>query len=588
MANHRLISQSVSRRSLVRGSLAFVGGMSAAALVGCGGTKGAPSAAPGATADTGGGQAATKEEAAKRPFNYTVAASSAQPKRGGSVVVAVAADIGSMDVSKSGATGNLTPAGTTYETLLRRKMTTKDSELGGTPGAPSKDIEVGLAQSWEVTPDGLTYTFKLRPNAKWINVAPLNGRAFTAEDVVYSYQRYASTGIWQSNFDAMAKIEAVNPLTVKVTLKRPSPDFIVPLAEQNNPIQPKELVDNKTLDKVAIGTGPMILKEHVAGQAVRYVRNPDYWGPAPHLDGFEYRIIPDTAAQVAAFRAGQIIRAGARTPKDIKAIQESVPGSNVTQSLYTKSVFFTAFNMTQAKWKDERVRQAFSLALDRDTINATLYDGLSSTLPVMPWNHVLDKEPVAKDLGKWWRFDLAESKKLLQAAGQENLKFDWLYTNQYLTAQNEMILDQFRKAGFQVNARQIDYVQFNAQLAKAQYEDAIQAWDPHGTQADNYFKAQLQSGAASNLFYIKDPEIDTWSEQQSVELDPRKRREILRKIWDRMLDKMYRVEHTNSVNFTVWQPWIHGMQWIVGNDGLGPSVFGYNASQFMPDIWTSK
>lgn len=577
----------LNRRGVLRGALGIAGGLGAAALVGCGGTKGAPSGS--GAGDSAGGQVATKEQPAQRPFNYTVAASSASPKRGGTVSVAVTADIGSMDVSKSGATGNLTPAGTTYETLLRRKMTTKDSELGGTPGAPAKDIEGGLAQSWEVTPDGLTYTFKLRPNAKWINLAPLNGRAFTASDVVYSYQRYATTGIWQSNFDAMAKIEAVDPTTVKITLKRPSPDFIVPLAEQNNPIQPKELVDNNTLDKVAIGTGPMILKEHVPGQAIKYVRNPDYWGPAPYLDGFEFRIMPDAAAQVAAFRAGQIIRAGARTPKDIKAIQESVPGSSITQSLYTKSVFFTAFNMEKAaKWKDERVRQAFSLALDRDAINDTLYDGLSSTLPVMPWNHVLDREPVAKDLGKWWRFDLAESKKLLQAAGQENLKFDWMYTNQYLTAQNEVILDQFRKAGFQVNAQQIDYVQFNAQLAKAQYDDAIQAWDPHGTQADNYFKAQLKSGAASNLFYIKDPDIDTWSEQQSVELDPQKRRDILRKIWDRMLDKMYRVEHTNSINFTVYQPWIHGVQWIVGNDGLGPSAFGYNNSQFVPYVWTDK
>lgn len=577
----------LSRRGVLRGTLAVAGGLGAAALVGCGGTKGAPSASPGA-ADTGGGQAATKEQAAQRPFSYTVAASSAQPKRGGSVVVAVTADIGSMDVSKSGATGNLTPAGTTYETLLRRKVTTKESELGGTPGSPAKDIEGGLAQSWEVTPDGLTYSFKLRTNAKWINLPPLNGRAFTATDVVYSYQRYATTGIWKSNFDVVAKMEAVDPTTVKITLKRPSPDFIVPLAEQNNPIQPKELVDNNTLDKVAIGTGPMILKENVAGQAIRYVRNPDYWGPAPYLDGFEFRIIPDTAAQVAAFRAGQIIRATARTPKDINAIKDSVPGSKVTQSLYTKSVFFTSFNMTKDKWKDERVRQAFSLALDRDAVNDTLYDGLSNTLPVMPWNHVLDKEPVAKNLGKWWRFDLAESKKLLQAAGQENLKFDWIYTNQYLTAQNEIILDQFRKAGFQVNAQQIDYVQFNAQLAKAQYDDAIQAWDPHGTQADNYFNAQLKSGAASNLFYINDPQIDTWADQQSVELDPQKRREILRKIWDRMLDKMYRVEHTNSVNFTIWQPWIHGMEWIVGNDGLGPSAFGYNTSQFVPSIWTDK
>ena len=82
--------------------------------------------------------------------------------------------------------------------------------------------------------------------------------------------------------------------------------------------------------------------------------------------------------------------------------------------------------------------------------------------------------------------------------------------------------------------------------------------------------------------------LDQWADQQSVELDPQKRREVLKKIWDRMLDKMYRVEHTNSVNFTLYQPWIHGLQWIQGNDGLGPSAFGYNTSQFVPQIWIDK
>lgn len=586
MAALNLASQTISRRGLVRGSVSVVGGLTAAALFGCGSTKGAPQGPAPSGANQG--QAATANAPAKRPYAFTIPASDKQPKKGGSVSVAVTADIGSLDVSKSGATGNLTPAGTTYETLLRRKMTTKDSELGGTPGQPAKDIEGHLAQSYEVTPDGLTYTFKLRPNIKWQNIAPLNGRPFTAEDVAYAYKRYATTGIWRQNFENVDKITPVDATTLKISLKRPSADFIVPLAEQNNPIQPRELVDNGQIDKVAIGTGPMILKERVDGQAIKYVRNPDYWGAAPNLDGFEFKIIPDAAATVAAFRAGQVIRASRSTPKDAEDVKNSVPGSAVTQSLYTKSVFFTAFNMTNAKFKDERVRQAISLSIDRDAINGTLYDGLSNTLPTMPWNHVLDHEPVASELGKWWRYDLTEAKKLLQAAGQENFKFNWIYTPLYLNSQNDIIIDQFRKAGFQVTPQQIEYVQFNAQLAKAQYDEAIQAWDPHGTQADNYFKAQVKTGAASNLFYISDPQIDEWADKQSVELDPQARREILKRIWDRMLDKAYRVEHTNNTAFTIWQPWVHGQQWIVGNDGLGPSVFGYNNAQFVGNIWTEK
>jgi len=583
MTRSGLGTQIISRRGLVRGSVVVLGGLGAAALLGCG-AKGAPSA--GRAPEAPGAPAVAANTPPKRPYPFTIPASNATPKKGGRAVVQTASDLGTFDASKTGATGNLSPAGAVYETLLRRKMTTKEAELGGS--SPSKDIEGHLAQSYEVTPDGLTYTFKLRPNIKWQNIAPLNGRAFVAEDVKKSYERYAKTGIWQSNFSEVDAWTAVDATTLKVKLKRPSADFIVPLAEQNNPIQPMELVDNNSLDKVAIGTGPMIFKEAVSGQAIKFDRNPDYWGQAPHLDGFEFRIIADAAATVAAYRAGQIVRVTARSVREVEDIKATVPGTQPVQSLYTKSVFFTAFNMTNPKFKDERVRQAFSLALDRETTNSTLYDGLSNTLPVQPWNHIFDTEPVAKDLGRWWRFDLAEAKKLLAAAGQPNLAFNWLYTNQYLTSQNEIILDQLRQAGFQVTPKQIDYVAFNAQLAKAQYEETIQAWDPHGTQADNYFRAQMKSGAASNLFYINDPEIDQWAEQQSVELDPQKRKEILKRILMKELDKAYRVPHTNNVGFTLWQPWVKGMQWIVGNDGLGPSTFGYNGAQFLPSIWLDK
>lgn len=594
-----LRSTAVSRRVLVRGGLSLAGSLAAAGFIACGSSKSkAPSSAATSTGAQAGPSQGTPAGGAKpgassgesnRRYARLIPPTDKPPKTGGTLAMSIGQDVGSFDTTKSGAIGNLAHTGTVYEALLRRKTTTKEAELPGT-GSPQTDIEGALAQSWEISPDGLTYTFKIRPNVKWQNVAPLNGRAFAAEDVRKAYQRYATTGVWQSNFLNVAKMDVPDAQTLTITLKQPSADFIVPLAEQNNAIFPMELVDNGSIDKVAIGTGPMIMKEVQPGQVVRYVRNPDYWGQKTYLDGFEFRIIQDSSAALAAFRAGQIGSASATTPRDVEAVRPSVQGMQVAQPVYRKSIFFSAFNMKNPKWQDERVRQAFSLSLDRDTINATLYENLSNVLPVMPWIHVFDHEPTAKsgELGKWWHYDPAEAKKLLQAAGVDSLKFDYPYYNGYLTNQNDVLFDQWKRAGFQVNPQQLDYVAFNAQLAGVKYPDAIQAWDPHGTQADNYFKNQIKSDSAGNWFTINDPQLDSLADAQSIELDPNKRKTILRQMWDRILDKCYRVELMNSTAFSMVQPWLHGFTYIVGNDGLGPGPFGYYNSQFVSAIWMDK
>ena len=578
----------VGRRGVLRAGLLAGSGLAAASLLGCGSTTSKAPEAGSAKPASGGNVAVVAPEPGQK-YPKVIPVTTKAPKRGGVLSLSKGQDIGDFDPTKSGATGNLTHSGTVYDTLLRRKMTQKATELRGT-GSSQADIEGNLAASWETTPDGITYTFKLRSNVKWHNVAPLDGRAFTAADVRKAYERYATTGVWQDNFETMARIEAVDATTLKVTLKRPQVDFIVPLAEQNNAVFPMEIVDNKTISKTSVGTGPMIMTEAKAAQQVKYTRNPDYWGSAPFLDGLEFRIMPDAAARTAAFRADQVGTDAVSPSASAESVRASKPDTVITQSRGVKSVFFNAFNMKLPKWQDARVRQAFSLSIDREAINKTVYEGLTTVFPVMPWVHVFDHEPTFEkgELGKWWRYAPDEAKKLLQAAGVDTLKFDYVYASGYLGAQNEVVLDQFKRAGFAVNAQLLDYVSFNAQLSVAKYADVIQAWDPHGTQADNYFRNQFKTGSAGNWFNISDRQIDQWADQQSVELNPKARIEILRKIWDRTLDEAHRVELPNNVSFGLTQPWLHGIRYILGNDGLGPSAFGYSNAQFMPHVWMDK
>ena len=152
----------------------------------------------------------------------------------------------------------------------------------------------------------MTYTFKLVPNAKYHNIDPLNGRTLVAADVKASYERYAAGGPQASYFANMDRIDAVDPTTLKITMKRPVADFIMPLAGRYIPIIPPEVVDSGNIERTAIGTGPLILKEATDGQHVLFDKNPEYWARPVLLDGLEFKIMPDPAARLAAFRAKQI------------------------------------------------------------------------------------------------------------------------------------------------------------------------------------------------------------------------------------------------------------------------------------------
>src|SRR5690606_20767085 len=115
-----------------------------------------------------------------------------------------------------------------------------------------------LADSWETSPDGLTYTFKLHPGVKYHNVAPINGRAFVANDVKLVYERYQREGDKQVYFENVDSIDAPTDTALTIRVKRPQPDFLFPLATHNTLIYPMELLDLGVIERQAIGTGPFI------------------------------------------------------------------------------------------------------------------------------------------------------------------------------------------------------------------------------------------------------------------------------------------------------------------------------------------
>ena len=278
-------------------------------------------------------------------------------------------------------------------------------------------------------------------------------------------------------------------------------DFIRPLASCYQSIHPRELVDNGEIEQTAVGTGPMILDEAITSERVTYVTNPDFWEKPVLVDGIEFRHLPDSAGRLAAFRAGQVATGEGIVGnlREVENLLETNPETQINLTALTNGTGF-AMNLANPKYMDERVRQAISLAIDRDLLMAILYQGLGQVLHGIPWLFVWDEQPTVENgnLGPWTRFDPAESKKLLAAAGAEGLEMENIffpYSSAYEQTP-DILTDMFADVGITMTGGAADYTEFNSQWVGRQLKDVSTAgWGTIGFDAENYFYNSMHSTA---------------------------------------------------------------------------------------------
>src|SRR4051812_26008423 len=167
------------------------------------------------------------------------------------------------------------------------------------PGIPAQAyiMEGDLAESWQVGPDGKTYTFKLRPDAKWHNKPPMNGRPLTAQDVVWSFERFMKVSPQKTTFDIVAGVTAPDDHTVVFTLKDQYAPFEAAIGAPIFWILPKEVVEQDgDAAKRVVGSGPFIFDKYDTGVSFTGKKNPDYYRKGePRVDEVIGHIIPDTA-----------------------------------------------------------------------------------------------------------------------------------------------------------------------------------------------------------------------------------------------------------------------------------------------------
>jgi len=256
-----------------------------------------------------------------------------------------------------------------------------------------------LAESWEVSADGLTWTFTLRDGVAWHD-----GEPFTADDVKFTYDLHmdeASNSSYTGDLQAkIAGIDVVDPQTVAFTLPQPYPDFAVDVAVYQ--IIAEHIwadVDAAAVVNDAgstgedptrvIGTGPFVFEEWILNDHATATANADYWGGAPHLDEYIYKIVPDTAAGVQQLRTGEIDWFPDVPGTSVGELEDS--GIEIVVS-DTLGFTFYAYNMDAEKttlFQDPEVRQALLYAVDREALIDAIQEGYGTvaigTMPTLSW-----------------------------------------------------------------------------------------------------------------------------------------------------------------------------------------------------------
>ena len=296
-----------------------------------------------------------------------------EPVRGGTLVFGTAADPGSMDPASSSAGTAFTVFDTIYNGLVEKDKTVD---------APTPPIVPGLAESYEVSPDGLTYTFKLRRGVKF-----QDGTPFDASVVDFNVRRWSDKGF--KYFDEIAAGnaaslmqyvkggKALDDFTYAFTLSEPMGGFIDLLASHTYfyLVSPKviETFGAAGLAAHPGGTGPFKVSDYKRNQQVVLTRNEGYWGSSPYLDRLIYRVIPDQTARVAGLLSGEIDIAMELPPDSVETVRK-----NPKLEVYLRGKphnFSLLPNFREKPFSDAKVREAVSKAIDRDAIVKSILQG---------------------------------------------------------------------------------------------------------------------------------------------------------------------------------------------------------------------
>ena len=416
-----------------------------------------------------------------------------------------------------GSPENFNPMINTTGTTFNANLPIYNRLLEFRPG--STEVQPGLAEKWDVSADGQTFTFHLRHGVKWQSSKTFTPtRDFNADDVIFSFERqwkdsnpyHKVSGGNYSYFGDMSfdkllvSIDKLDPYTVRFVLNAPQAPFLADLAMDFATIQSKEYADAllkagkpELIDQEPIGTGPFELVAYSKDSTIRYRAFAQYWGPKPKLDSLVFAISTDPAVRLAKLRANECQVAVYPNPADLPSIRAdknlellSQPGLNIG---------YLAFNNTKAPFTNKLVRQAINMAIDRKAILTAIYQGAGeqakNLIPPTMWSYNKSVQD--------WPYDPAKAKALLAQAGFPNGFETTLWAMPVQRPYNpdarrmaEMMQSDLAKVGITAKIVSYEWGEYRKRVQNAEHDMALLGWTGDNGDPDNFFVPLASCAAA--------------------------------------------------------------------------------------------
>ena len=398
---------------------------------------------------------------------------------------------------------------------------------------PGNALAPCLAESWSVSPDGLTYEFVLRRGVRFHNGDPL-----TAEDVKFSFERYRGAAAKMLK-DRVASVDIADPNLVRFRLKRPWPDFMTfygSLATSAGWIVPKKYVEKVGDDgfkKAPVGAGPYKFVSFKPGVELVLEANEQYWRKSPGVKTLVMRSVPDVATRLVMLKRGEADIAYAFTSSMAEEIKRT-PGLTL-RPFYPPFVVWLLFAEQwdpKSPWSDRRVRLAANLAIDRGAINQAETLGLSKlTASIVPQSFD----------GYWpaplYAYDPQRAKQLMAEAGYPN-GFDAgpISVDISWATVTEAIVNYLRAAGIRATVRPLERAAFIKEYQDKRLRPIVQS----GSAAFGNAATRLDTYVASTgpFTYGTYPDIEGLMRELASEVDRGKRETILHRVQQLIHEKV--------------------------------------------------
>ena len=476
----------------------------------------------------------------------TAALAQEKPRYGGELVFVVPIEPPSFDAHREGTFALLHPAAPHYNTLLRVDPTDRTGTR----------VIGDVGESWTISPDGRTYTVKIRSGVLFHD-----GSEMTSRDVKASYDRivFPPSGITsfrRGQYTDVEAIEAPNPTTIVFRLKWPSASFLTALASPFNWIYKADILarDQRWYEKNVMGTGPFVFVERSKGAYWVGKKNPNYWDKGkPYLDGYRAIFISNSAAQVAAIRGERaMIQFRSFSPPERDQLTQALGNKITVQESPWDCLNFVSMHHDKKPFNDKRVRRALSLALDRYEGSKALSkitlvkDVGGIQVPGTPYaTPPAELEKLAgygHDIAK----NRAEAKRLLKEAGVPE-GFSFTFKNRGIPHPYEplgiWLIDQWRQIGLNVRQEIIEASAYHPMLKRGDFDVAMDFQCGFIVEPDLDL-ARFVSTSDANYGRHKDTVIDDLYIRQARTTDIEERKKLIRQLEKRLLDDEAHVIYT--------------------------------------------